>query len=129
MELSANITNGTATTESMIAPMAAFQTCKVMNWHNWNDFKYACNWNHGANGNNMFFMRWDGTFVYECRCDNGLGSYDPWGSHWTWSKTDGIACYTRDGKKWYEIEHQFGSVTCRRDQKNCDTKNGYCASF
>jgi hypothetical protein len=107
------------------------QTCKVMNWYNWSDFKYACQWNHGVNGYNIFFKRNDNTFVYECSCDNGLGSYDPWDlSVWTWSKGDGVACYSRDGRGYEEVGKEFWGVDCSaRNIKNCDTAKGTCEKF
>jgi hypothetical protein len=59
-----------------------------------------------------------------------LGSYDPWDlSVWTWSKGDGVACYTRDGKTYDEVEHNFDGRTCDRNEKNCDTAKGTCVSF
>lgn len=127
----ANSTSGVTTpqeTSNVVKP-EDMQRCKVMNWYNWADFKYACSWNHGISGNNMFYLRYDGTAVYECECNEGLGTYGPWGSHWTWSKTDGIACYTRDGKQWSEVVGQFNAFSCKYLQKNCDTQKGTCAMF
>jgi hypothetical protein len=107
------------------------QTCTVMDWYNFADFQYACQWDHGSvNGYNLYFMRPDGTVVYECACDNHLGSYDPWDlSVWTWTGADGVACYSRDGKTYDEVSPKFDNYGCGRHEKNCDTAKNSCAYF
>lgn len=108
------------------------QTCHVMDWYDWSDFIYACQWDHGSlNGYNLYFMRYNGKIVWECGCDNHLGSYDPWDLNvWTWTGYDGVACYTRDGKTYDQVTQYFDNVSCdQRHLKNCDQNNDQCVFF
>lgn len=60
----------------------ARQHCSAMRNQDWGDYKYVCSWYHNELGYKFFFMRWDGSMRWECWCDEGLSTYDPWGSRW-----------------------------------------------
>lgn len=104
---------GTATTDAKFVPQLIM--CNKFAKINWDDVKYTCAWEHTVNGgtySNIFIKRYNGNLDFECSCDDGLSTYNPWGSRWTWSKNGAVTCYTRDGKQASEIASQFDSVNC-----------------
>lgn len=117
----------------VITPQLALYRCDQMKHANWDDYKYACSWEHttfpggGMRFRNMFFKRFDGTYFYECTCYTSLSWYDPWGSRWTHSKSGTIECYTRDGRTTPSVNSEFDSVSCKGTERWCDTRTGKCA--
>lgn len=94
---------------------------------NWDDIKYACAWKHTTDGqsySNVFIQRFDRSFDKSCFCVDGLATYDPWGSRWTWSENIEVTCYSRDAKLAADLRKLFDPVNCPSPLIWVDTTEG-----
>lgn len=98
---------------------SAFQTtaCSKFTTIDWQTVKYTCAWEHTTEDwggdiyfHNIFVKFSNETIVSECFCTDGLATYSPWGSSWTWSYDNELSCYNRDGVKAATARSQFNSA-------------------
>ncbi|KAF1322896.1 Tubulin alpha chain, partial [Globisporangium splendens] len=111
--------------------------CSYMAYKKWDEFEHACERDCGWQGYDLFFRRADGTFVFECKCEESiLDSYsvDMKTDRWTLLEggTSKTKCYSKSGKAAGDVVPLFREVTCAKNpgdkcqRASCGTRANSC---